>query len=157
MRVVNVVMFVALGCLLAYVCTGCPKAHVVVPPDSSLDVAPGPDGGKLPDAPPGLSEGGLDAANDSPPDLDAAPRFPACTAACLALAKLGCPEAAGSPGGQSCYAVCAHAEETHKFDFKRGCLAAAKTVEAVRACGTARCPKNLDAGMAPLLVPVHGT
>jgi hypothetical protein len=78
------------------------------------------------------------AVLDAGEDLDAA-RYPMCAKACANLATLGCPEARRVDGGQTCYAVCVHTEETHKFDLKPTCLAAAKTVAEAKACGSVRC------------------
>jgi hypothetical protein len=153
MRAPNVVMTAALSTLLAYACVGCPHPHVVVPPDGAQDASTPDVPPNLPDAAPDAPTAILDGAQ--PPDA-----YPVCRAACRNLEAIGCPEAASAPGGESCYDVCAHAESTHKFDFRPGCLSLAKDLAAARACGTVRCKTTgapADAGVAPLMVPVHGT
>ena len=55
-----------------------------------------------------------------------------------AARKLGCPE--GTPdGGQSCVEVCRHTQATHLTDLHPSCLAAAKSKEQARACGSVKC------------------
>ena len=83
--------------------------------------------------------GAADAGDDSDPD--GALRSPACKNACLRLRQLGCPEAETPDGGKTCYMLCADAEASGKFRLKPDCVAAAQTVETVRACGTVRCQK----------------
>jgi len=77
------------------------------------------------------------------PSTDAATdgevKVPACGEACVQLAKLGCPEATPKQGEESCYVVCARAEETKRFSLKPACIAKAATVDEARACGTVRC------------------
>lgn len=138
MRTVNAVMVLALSCLLAYACVGCPPRPQPVPvaPDGSQDASVDVGAPNSTDAALDASMGVLDAGED----LDAA-RYPACAKACINLGALGCPEARAVDGGQSCYAVCAHAEETHKFDLKPACLAAAKSIAEAKACGSVRCLK----------------
>lgn len=87
---------------------------------------------ECPQRPPPADDGGVDA-----PEPEGVER--ACGNACAQLAQLGCPEANPNPGGEGCYAVCAKAEATKKFTLKPACLTAAKTIAAVRACGTVRC------------------
>lgn len=89
--------------------------------------------------------GQVDAAWVSEDDLDnvkdGAIRYPVCKSACDNLKKLGCIESKQLDGGQDCYSICAHAESTRKFDLHPACVANAKTVDAVRACGPIRCGK----------------
>lgn len=100
--------------------TGCPPVSPKPPvADGDADVA-------LADADNGLDE-------------DGAPRNVPCTQACVKLAFLGCPEAAKPDGGKTCYRLCADAEASGKFSLKPACVAAAKDVDGVRACGTVRC------------------
>ena len=61
-----------------------------------------------------------------------------CTEACDTLAYLNCPEAEQRDGGDTCRSVCMTAE-LGKFGLKPACVAAAKSVTEVRACGTVRC------------------
>lgn len=89
---------------------------------------------ECPQRPPTTDDGG---APDAPAEPDGVER--ACGNACAQLAQLGCPEANPNPGGEGCYTVCAKAEASRKFTLKPGCLSAAKTIAAVRACGTVRC------------------
>ena len=59
----------------------------------------------------------------------------ACDAACAVMAQHSCPEAQPSPGGVACALWCA---EYHNAGYMRPwsvCVAAAKDVQAVRACG----------------------
>lgn len=90
---------------------------------------------ECPQRPPAVDDGG---APDAPP-VEPEGLERACGNACAQLAQLGCPEANPNPGGESCYTICAKAETSRKFTLKPACLAAAKTVPAVRACGTVRC------------------
>ena len=62
-------------------------------------------------------------------------------AACTRLAKLGCPEAERVAGRDSCVVVFRKAQAEQLTDLKPACVAASKTVDAVRACGTVRCSK----------------
>lgn len=71
--------------------------------------------------------------------LDGTKKISPCGDACVQLAKLGCPESTPKPGEESCYVVCARAEETKRFSLKPTCIAKAATVAEVRACGTVRC------------------
>jgi hypothetical protein len=143
MKTVNLVMLAALGTLLAYACVGCPPHPQPVVPDSSQDASADAGAALPPTDAQDASTGALDAGDPDGGDLDAA-RYPACAKACATLGKLGCPEAATVDGGQSCYAVCGHAAETKKFDFKAPCLATAKTIADAKACGSVRC--LLDGG-----------
>lgn len=92
---------------------------------------------------PELAEGGRPPADspdaEDPPEGSAA--IPACSRACAALERLGCPEAERPDGGRTCYAVCADAERGGKFSLKPSCVAASKSVAELRACGTVRCGK----------------
>jgi hypothetical protein len=84
----------------------------------------------LPPVPPGPAPATLDSgAPDTP--------LPAATAenACANLAALQCPEGLRA----DCISVTQKAIDLHTTDLKLGCLVAAKTVEAVRACGTVLC------------------
>lgn len=82
------------------------------------------------------SDGGL----AEPFDTAGGYTSPDCAAGCTNLRRVGCAEGAARPGEDSCYVVCKRAELTRgKIDFKPRCVAAAKTREAVLACGTYRC------------------
>jgi hypothetical protein len=74
-----------------------------------------------------------------PPSRDASPEPPAdCAEACANLERLGCPE--GRPAsGANCVDVCDHAESTGVFSMRMACVASARSVGEVRACGTVRC------------------
>lgn len=79
----------------------------------------------------------------NPPDADASVHVDggdACYAACVTLVNLGCPE--GNPSsGASCIDVCVHTEQTGVFELKPSCIASARTVDGVKACGTVRCDR----------------
>lgn len=62
-----------------------------------------------------------------------------CGRACAQLRELGCPEGAASTTGVSCYRVCVHASQLKSL--RPSCVAGAKSVDAVRACGTVRCAR----------------
>lgn len=85
------------------------------------------------------ADAALDVDADNGLDEDGAPRNVPCTQACVKLAFLGCPEATKPDGGKTCYRLCADAEASGKFSLKPACVAAAKDVDGVRACGTVRC------------------
>jgi hypothetical protein len=70
-----------------------------------------------------------------------APRASACSRACAKLKAVGCPEAEQIDGGLACVDLCDKAEASGKFTLKPECVAAAASVEAVRACGSVRCAK----------------
>ena len=72
--------------------------------------------------------------------MDGAKRS-ACARACAVLTALKCPEAEAPPGGDPCSVVCQRTEDAKKISLKPLCVADAKTVEAVRACGTVRCKR----------------
>ena len=65
--------------------------------------------------------------------------YPVCTAACVRLRALRCPEGQPEPGGKTCTRLCVDAERSRKFALKPGCVSVAMTVDAVRACGSVRC------------------
>ena len=54
-------------------------------------------------------------------------------------AELRCPEADDADGGDSCEVACRHAQEGGLTDLRPRCLAAAKTVDELRACGSVKC------------------
>lgn len=144
MRAPNLLMILSLGSLLAYACVGCPPHPLPVAPDGSQDAsgdvqAPEPPADAV-DASTGLQDAATDALDDPDGNVDAA-RYASCAKACANLGKLGCPEAATVDGGDSCYAVCAHAVTSHKFDFKAACLTAAKSAAEAKACGSVRCAR----------------
>jgi hypothetical protein len=56
--------------------------------------------------------------------------------ACANLNALGCPEGAKA----NCAAVMQTAQEAHLTDLRPSCLAAAKTQDEARACGSVTCP-----------------
>jgi hypothetical protein len=56
-------------------------------------------------------------------------------AACANLAAVGCPEGSRD----NCAEVMQQAQEAHLTDLHPTCLAAAKTQDAARACGSVRC------------------
>ena len=105
---------------------GCPRTPET--PDASTDA-----GAPIADAEPGQHE-----PFDAPGSTY---RVPACAAACANLKRQGCPEAERQPGEDTCYVVCRKAQETGKIDFKPQCIADAKSIEAVKACGTYRCKR----------------
>lgn len=71
-------------------------------------------------------------ADAAPPDGDA------CERACSNIKALGCPE--GEPKtGESCVMVCRHTQVTGLTDLQPECLAAARSVDDVRACHTLKC------------------
>lgn len=79
--------------------------------------------------------GDPDAGGPDDTDPDAA-RVPACARACRTLKKLRCPEAQKPDGGLTCYAVCEKAELSGNRSLSPECVAAAGSVESVRACKT---------------------
>ena len=104
----------------------CPDAITVVERDGGTTtvVVTGPDGGVI----------------EEPFDVAGGYASPECAAACTTLQRVGCPEARTRPGEDSCYVVCKRAEATRgRIDFKPRCVAAARTREAVLACGTYEC------------------
>lgn len=66
---------------------------------------------------------------------DAAPDGGSCAAACETLRGLGCPEGRAP----NCVEVCNHAEATRLTELHPGCLTAATSKAAVRACGGVAC------------------
>lgn len=93
--------------------------------------APGP-------PPPPSPPNPTDPSDDEDPDalLDAG--APVCLTACVRLRRLGCPE--GSPrGGDGCVGTCLNSIAKQTVDLKPACIASAKTVTAIRACGTVDC------------------
>lgn len=106
----------------------CPTAivEVVTGHDASGDDAADPPTG---------TDGGVE-----PLDGVGAYAVPQCASACANLARLRCPEGKGRAGEDSCYVVCKRAVSTRgRIDLKPECVAAAKSVSAVRACETYRC------------------
>ena len=83
--------------------------------------------------------GSVDAAEH---DLDAV-KLDDCARACatMRLPSIRCPEADPVDAGDSCETVCRHVATTGLTDLKPKCIASAKTVEEVRACGTVRCKR----------------
>ncbi len=67
-----------------------------------------------------------------------APRFSSCHNACEVVIKF-CPHEAAFENNAACEKVCEHTQETKTFDMKPACLAVARSVAEVRACGTVRC------------------
>lgn len=63
---------------------------------------------------------------------------PLCVKVCTNLARLHCPEAVTPDGGKPCVEVCQHSEAIG-LTLKPSCVAAAKTLDELRACGTVRC------------------
>lgn len=130
LRPVNLLMGASLAIFFAYATAGCPTPAPKPPPHDASDAS---------DAP-------FDAGFDGPVpegEPDAALKYPACAAACAKMAEkaIDCPEAAKPDGGKTCYRLCADAEESGKFNLKPACIAGAKDVAGVRACGTVRCKK----------------
>jgi hypothetical protein len=115
-------MTYVLAMLSAYMATpmltGCPPTPVNPTPDADA-IAPPP----APEAGPVTI-------------VDAGPVTDVCALACANLRTLGCPE--GDPA--TCGGVCSHAQQG-AFDMKPSCLAGAKTVDAVRQCGSVSCKK----------------
>lgn len=89
---------------------------------------------------PSQDAGSLDSASlDAPsPRLDARTPDAAhlCDDACAKLKRLGCAEGSDP----QCSAVCRHAETSRVTDLRIGCLAAATSKAAARACASVTCP-----------------
>lgn len=66
---------------------------------------------------------------------DAAPDRGSCVLACATLRSLGCREGLAA----NCVATCDHVESSRLTELHPGCLAAATSKEAARACGSVRC------------------
>lgn len=64
-----------------------------------------------------------------------------CGKACVNLKLLDCPEGDDNDGGDSCYVVCRHTQTSGLTNLKPSCLSSAKSVEEIRACGTAKCKR----------------
>jgi len=128
LRVPNLIMTVgaalAVAHLLAWAVLGCPPPKAPVDGGDSAADAPAPG--------PSDPEAGFE-------DADGARPRSACRHACEAMRRFGCPEGAPLDGGDSCEAVCEHAESSGKFALKPACIADAGSRDAVRACGTVRC------------------
>lgn len=58
-----------------------------------------------------------------------------CSKACVQLRALGCDEGLPTPGGASCESVCGAVEQSGATTLDVGCVAAAESCEAARACG----------------------
>jgi len=121
---------------LTVACVRCPDAPKPLPVDAGSDVW------RDLDANSDAFEVGdsSDDAFDAPEAMDGAKRS-ACVRACAVLTALKCPEAEAPPGGDPCSVVCQRTEDAKKISLKPLCVADAKTVEAVRACGTVRCKR----------------
>lgn len=78
---------------------------------------------------------GLVACSAPPPPPAPAPSDTSAEAACSTIARLRCPEATLT--GPSCPAVIRRAEELR--DMHLPCVAGARTVDELRACGSVRC------------------
>ena len=67
--------------------------------------------------------------------LTPGPANAGCSEACANLVVLGCAEGSDP----SCAATCQEAQDSGKIDLRPACLAAAKSVGEVLACGTVVC------------------
>lgn len=83
-----------------------------------------------------LTACGLFAPKPTEPSWEVAD---ACSVACDSLRSVGCPEANGSLGGQSCQAVCIKASDLRPLPL--GCWSRAKDAAEARGCGSLRCVK----------------
>ena len=133
------------GLLGACAAKACPEPQVVeVVVDGGSPPAPKPDETTVVVT---LPDGGSIVLEGEPFDAASGYSSPDCAAACANLARVrdatrpnGCPEAKTVPGEDSCYVVCRRAAATNgRIDFKPRCIAAAKTIATLRACGTYRC------------------
>lgn len=88
------------------------------------------------------TEGG-DAGAPEPFDVDTSAEamggVTPCARACRNLATLGCPEAWKLPGGRTCVENCKAMLPVSPYDPE--CVAAAKTVDAVRKCPALTCKR----------------
>lgn len=82
----------------------------------------------------------VDASDASDFDAGFDDAMSPCARACKVLTALSCPEALTLDGGKSCTALCSDSESSG-FSLKPSCVALAKDVSGVRACGTVRCQK----------------
>ena len=138
---------IALVILGACAAKPCPEPHVV---EVIVDAGP-PQPAPRPDDETTvivtLPDGGSIVLEGEPFDAVGGYSSPDCAAACANLARVrdaahpnGCPEAKAAAGEDSCYVVCRRAAATNgRIDFKPRCIAAAKTIATLRACGTYRC------------------
>jgi hypothetical protein len=78
-------------------------------------------------------------ATPPPPPVDAGLGSVACLEACANLRRLGCPEGS-EDAGAGCSSICNHTVATNAFTLNPICIASAKDVAGVRACGTVKCP-----------------
>lgn len=108
--------------LPAFVFGGCPRPSPVPPSPDASDA-----GNTTPD--PGPDE-------DPEALLDAGA---VCPAACARLRRLGCPEGAPAPGGDSCVGTCINARAKHTVDLRPECIAKARTKSEAIKCGTVDC------------------
>jgi hypothetical protein len=87
-----------------------------------------------------LPDGGELVLEGEPFDITGGYAVPECASACTKLSQFGCPEAITRRGEDSCYVVCRRANATAgRIDFKPRCIATAKTLASLKACGTYRC------------------
>ncbi len=121
--------------------TACPPTPVVPTPDADATadvttVVVTVDDAALTDVNVAVEDG--HARKDaSPPVVDAGPPT-LCQLACANVAKYPCIENSFD-GGSGCLAVCTQTDTSKVFDMKPKCLADAKTLAALKACGTVKC------------------
>ena len=110
--------------------SGCPQCPHSTPATNDASVLPARCIDTNGDS--GVNDESLDAAHIA---------FPICAKACSVLIQSHCPEGDKQDGGDSCYAICAHAEGTGGFGLRPECIAAKKPgdVVGIRSCGTVRC------------------
>lgn len=82
---------------------------------------------------------GLVACEEAPPIRRPEPGQPGCEPACLALARLDCPEAQVTKAGTSCIEMCDRVIRSGLSEIETECISASESVAQVRLCHGVRC------------------
>jgi len=119
---------------IAVLLGGCPQCPHV--PEPTLEGGVHSDVWK--DSPEDAPESAIEVT-DAP--IEGKPLNKTCVAACAILASLKCPEAETPDGGDTCLDICTKAEASGRFSLKPECVAKAKDLAGVKACGSVRCKR----------------